>query len=110
MASIVHADTLHVCEPALLVQARAALDTDQRLTFNIDLAPAQPRNAGFVRASGTIPLRPQAQVASSAEKSRSGEGDTDCMRMPELPCKLARGPVLQSCLSHASIAQYQLWL
>ena len=33
-----------------------AVSTLQRLDFNIELAPAEPRASGHVKASGTVPL------------------------------------------------------
>lgn len=63
------------------MQAKAAVDADQRLSFSVDLAPSQPRNAGFVRASGTIPLRPAA-AAPAASTSTPSSPQSECTQ----PC------------------------
>ena len=39
-----------------IAEAQAAIDASQRLDFNIELAPAEPRASGHVKASGTVPL------------------------------------------------------
>ena len=39
-----------------IAEAQAAINATQRLDFNIELEPAEPRASGHVKASGTIPL------------------------------------------------------
>ena len=39
-----------------VAEAQASIDASQRLDFNIELAPAEQRASGHVKASGTVPL------------------------------------------------------
>ncbi|KAK9804274.1 hypothetical protein WJX72_004315 [[Myrmecia] bisecta] len=46
-------------------QARAALDSAQRLTFSMDLTPAEHRQTGYLRVNGMLPLATPIQGAST---------------------------------------------
>lgn len=83
-------------------QARASIDGDQRLEFNVELAPAGPRNSGHVNVRGTLPLHPApapAQVpqntppASPSHCMSSSASDSTCRRAGKITA------YMQNCVS-----------
>ena len=57
--------------PTQLAQAQAnvSLDAAQRLSFGMDVAPAEPRSGGLARVKGSLPLFARTQKPPSGKES-----------------------------------------